>query len=631
MAFNPETIIEEVTKDAPTGTFDPSSASLIKAEEVPVSKDIEVLKRIGTEISHIPASFASTTKKAQQLIGTTVSTALDVAGFDEQAKFIQDTVDTSANFWGTEVAKNKAEHISKFGNEAWRVGETVGELGFEIPIIASTQVKTIPMTLTELALSSSRNQLFTDNGVNIFDKLKAISLDTGTALIGGYIVNKYLPASQADELKDLAKKIPDPAERKAVLDAYKAIDNAGIDSLDYTARENLLKKIVGKEIVDTTTLSAVINKEVKDSHDALKKVRDDAYKDAGKLASTTDKISGNNINGSLSIFLKSPLTEEERLLNNSVFQSKEGRDVLKRFRKDFLQKDKDYNAEEIEQILIQDINDNIYSPSITPRQKKAYSKLLEFVKGEQDKLLKQKGLSGIYDEARKHHVEFVTKFRDGTGKETKRFAEKLYEIVHDPKEYKVATDMFNSNLNPNDVKTFIKTVKGKKSTRLKVAREILLGDKVDTINSKEGIQAIVSNYKRLDKEGLKVLLGKGPAKAVESNIKALEVLQEVLDVAHADKSVLNAVGDFVSAGVLSSVSPIVSTRIAVSGAKKIIGQSAGLKKERSELIKMTSKLSTPLRRKVIQALMMVDYGNDAEKAGYVQVGESPKYIKGRDK
>lgn len=572
-------------------------------KEIP-APDYTIQERVVGELEDIPAGAKLSTGKVAQLAGEAYASGLRAIGLKDEADIISDNIQTTVELWGKDVAKNKAEHIEKFGSDAWNIGTTVG--GFVPDVATAFAVSPKALTTvrgvvgTETILSSARHQLFTSTEVPTIEKLKAIGTDTTMALIGMKIIDSVLPSSQIEELKTIAKKeITDPEDIKALEIAYKTIEDSDIDFLDYDARERILKHIVSGNIVTAPVLSKAIKTEVNNAKIYLDNKIEDAYNTANKIGEKSVKSNYADMKRSLS------LKEKE------IYESLD--DDGKKIWNDFkvrMMKNPDLNARDLDK----------FSSEFKKHQRKAegtkidtYGEIIGFIENKQDDLLNKSGTPGVYDEARKLYRDKINRFTKQAKGVDKEMATKLGDLIDNPSVFKVSKKLFTDNLDADSALSYRKIVKDRKNND-KIVQSVLTKG-TDNYKSQEGAKTIITNYKNADKDGIKIMLGKKKAKELDRNIKALELMVDAIDLAKgADKSMFKDAMDLVSAVALYKVSPYTSARISVGATKKLLTKNAVLKADMAEWRKwLASQEKTPAIKKAIQASLIAYIATDKEE------------------
>lgn len=596
--------VDMSTKQAPTPSLYPN------AEDVPSTYE-RVKDELAFGIEGAMNGFAKIQKMTgEAIIGGTelIQPALEMVGQGQFGKDIQskvkDTIDLYSGFWGNEVAKNKATHIAKYGKDKWDVGTTLGETVPDVLAGLATAPTKVATGLSELALSSARNEVFSSTEVPLTEKLKSVSVDVGAAVIGMSIINKILPDSQKAELKQVVDYIVDPEDKRIVQEGLQAIEEAGIESLDYKSRETLLKKVVGGEINSNKDVSRAIKAEVETARKTILDKRDKAYTEANKIGVTTDlikpKVIVKNIRESIN-------TDKEFKL---FFDGEKPDKILKEFRKK-INKDDNLNAADLER-HIKDLNTNmLYDGGV---EDKARKKIIEFIQEEQDKLLIKANKPMVYKEARALHSEYVNKFTKNAEGIDSKSAERFQQIVNDPNLYDTAKDLFGKNIDTNIASSFVKNVKGSKEVRRKAVGSILM-DKIDLddLYSQGGVAQVMTNFQKINPEALKILIGKEEAKALRGRIKGLQLVTDAIAQTEASMngSIKKDLGNLVAGSLMTKFAPIVGLRSVLSSSKAITEKLVSIKTDRSRVMKWISEQpQTPEIKRLAKGIMFMNIASE---------------------
>ena len=587
---------DDETKQKMKDGFDIKKTMLEKQRQQEIDKVKPPMKeRINDEINAGVDSAFNSVLKVTKMVNQITTSGMELIGFDTLPQEMKRRINEASSVWGEEVAIQKADRLKKYGEETWGVGETIGEVIPDVGVGVITAPTKIATGLSELALSSARNELFTDTEVPLMEKLQKISGDVGLAVVGMGVIQHFLPTSQLAELKELTSKIKDPVERDAVAKAYRMLDHSDISSLDYNAREKILKKIVTGEVTGEEALSKVINNEVQQAKDILSQDIAKEYDIVKEIAKTTEEVSGGRLNANFESWFN-------RLENKDDFSTFKQEGSLEDFTKRLSERGNS-NAYDLEG-MISSVKREARATT-DKGQEFAYNKLVGFLQEEQDKLLVKSGVPGLYDKARELTVKNIETFTSKAKGEEAKTAKKLAEVLSDKNSYNVAEKLFTSNLDPNIVKGFLKATKGTEEARTAVM-DSLLTKGVENINSKEGITNVLNNYYNLDANGRKLLLGEANAKALDSNVKAATIIMSAIEESELDKKIRGDVMSLVGAGLTAKLTPYVSAKVALQSSRNIVTKMSKMNKERSTLYKaIAGNKLTPATRKILQGLGMI--------------------------
>ena len=550
----------------------------------------EALSKIG-EAGFAPVAFISSITPAK-----------------EWTSLMKESISEGVKIWGDRVAKNKEDRIRKYGSESWGVGEGIGEV---VPEIAVTSGKTLKATgtfATEFALSSVRNELFKDTNVSMWDKMKTISSDALTATIGLKIIERYLPSNQMDELSELTSSIADKTEKEILENAVSAMKRAGVDDLDFKARDRLLEKIVSGEIKGNRELSSAIKSSLETAKKAALAKTDELYKTARPIAEASRKIRGDKLQDDFLGWLDE--TGADELPHSYIFETEGQIDILKKFQEELPLSTR--NAHDLE--LLRRKHSKL-SSSLTDERKIAHGKIADYLEGKTDELLEESGNAGIYSPARESYKDYLASFTKRGSGEGAKLGETIEPILKKPEATGVDKQFFGAKINQNRAIDYVKKVKGSKKEMNAVVESYLI-ENVDKLNTEKGVFELISNYDKLDKKSIEILIGKKGAKELEGNINALDIVHQAIKVAQIkDKSITKDLLNFGAAAAAFKISPYASVHVAINSAKGILDKTMSLKRQKSDLMRKISRMEiTPVTRKLLKAINMIAVPTTSEAA-----------------
>ena len=551
--------------------------------------------RVGLEAQGLYYGAGEALKKLEAVPQEAAAWALQLTGNEDKANQVRNEIQGALDIWGGKIAQIKAERIKQFGGESWGMGEGFGQM---IPELAVKTTRTLPNMIAELGLSSARNELFTSNDVPLVTKMMAISSDVVLSGIGVGVINKILPANQIKEFQNYIDSIDDPVTKETITKTLKHMEDLGIDNLSYGARDKILRNMLEGKIMDDKTLSAAITAELTSAGKASQAYKQSLYTEANRIADTTQ-----------------PIAMSEMLKNFSAFDSgsafgKETQIAVKdAFIKDIKNRPP-MNAKALEEQI------GAYKADLRTHAKdelKApYSAIVKFLQGEQDKILAKSGLSGTYDAARTAEKEYLATFtgRKVAGEYGQSTGAKISKAINQPEYYGVNQSIFTGTLSPNAANVYVNKIKGNMATR-EASVFNLITNNVEDISSPSGINTIVQNYSKLNKDGVKIMLGEDGAKQLQTNMNALTIIsQNIGDLEKIDKGLSKEIVNLAGAVMAFKISPYASVHVAINTAKDIANKIAmrnGVSEEKSQLAKKLSEYAkdNPSVKQVLKGVMMI--------------------------
>lgn len=551
--------------------------------------------RIGLEAQGLYYGAGEALTKLEAVPKEAAAWALQLTGNEDKANQVRNEIQGALDIWGGKIAQVKAERIKQFGGESWGMGEGVGQMA---PELAVKTVRTLPNMIAEFGLSSARNELFTSNDVPLVTKMMAISSDVVLSGIGLGVMNKILPSNQIKEFQNYIDSIDDPVTKETITKTLKHMEDLGIDNLSYGARDKILKNMLEGKIMDDKTLSAAITSELQSASKASQAYKQALYSEANKIADTTQ-----------------PIAMSEMLNNFNAFDSGSafGKETQLAVKDAFIKDIKNrppMNAKALEEQI------GAYKADLRAHAKdelKApYSAIVKFLQDEQDKLLAKSGLSGTYDAARKAEKEHLALFtgRKVAGEYGQSTGAKISKAINQPEYYGVNQSIFTGTLSPNAANVYVNKIKGDMATR-EASVFNLITNNVEDISSAGGINTIVQNYSKLNKDGVKIMLGENGAKQLETNMNALTIIsQNIGDLEKIDKGLSKEIVNLAGAVMAFKISPYASVHVAINTAKDIankISMRNGVSKEKSQLSKKLAEYAkdNPAVKQVLKGVMMI--------------------------
>lgn len=524
---------------------------------------------------------------------------LQLTGNQEKANKVRDEIQNAVDIWGGHIAQVKADRIKTFGAESWGLGENVGTMA---PELSTAKIaKAIPMMIAEAGLSSARNELFSNNEVPLITKAMAISSDVVLAGIGLKLVDKILPPAQIKEFKDFIDSIDDPALKERMQKAITMMENDGIDNLSYSARDRILKNILGNKIIDDASLSKAIKMESEAAQKSAQKEKQGLYDAANAIADTT------------------PKTSMPQLVSNfTQFDAKDAfkKESQKKIQQEFIEDLKDTGAMNARQLEDKLGTYKSYERASNDETKASYSAIIKFLQDEQNKILIASGHEGLYKPAREASKKFNVLFEGKMvkGEYGQSVGSKIAKIINKPEEFGVNKQLFGGTLNPNAASVYVKRIGGDMKTREASVINLIING-VDDISSTAGVETMISNYSKMDKNGIKIMLGEQGANQLRTNIDALTIVAtNIKDFAKVDKDLSKDVINLAGAVMAFKISPYASVHVAINTAKDIankISTRNGMAEEKSALSKRLADYAkdNPSARNILRAIMMMSGPN----------------------
>lgn len=558
--------------------------------------------RLPTELQGLYYGTGEALRKLYAIPEEAAAWMLDATGNEDKANMLRADIKNAVNIWGGNIAQVKTDRIKKYGTDAWGVGEFIGEMSPEFAV--GKVAKTIPAMVYEAGLSSARNELFTSNDVPLPTKLFAISSDVVMAGIGMKVMSKILPTNQVKQFEQYINSIEDPVARKTVEDAIKSLDNAGIDNLEYDARDRLLKQMLAGKFKDDKQLGEAIRNELLAAKSSEKQIVQKLYDNANAEAKKT-----------------APASLSELLTNFSNFDAKTAFDKIdtqapiKTQFIDYIKNKGSMNAYDLEN-AISTYKD--YLRGAKDETKASYSAIVSFLQDEQDKILKASVLEGLYVPARDASKKYNVLFEGRAVKNEEFIAtgKKVAKTIYQPQDFGVNKELFSGALNPNTAKAYVTRIKGDAATREASVLNLMVQG-IDDISSAEGIRTMMKNYSSMNKDGIQIMLGDARAKELATNMNAMGIImQNIGELEKMDKQLGADVVNLVGAVAASKISPYASMHVAINSSKNIL-KKLGSREGALEKARITRKLGeyikdNPNIQNISRGILMMQLPTDIQ-------------------
>ena len=495
---------------------------------------------------------------------------------------VENAYEESIKWYGKEIADIKKMKQVKYGSENWGIGE-YGSLAPDIITSGAKYTTTLGQGLMEFGLSAGRNELWRSEGIPWFDKLKIVSLDVATAVIGTRIMNKYLPKNQVEEIGDMVSSISDVPTQNKIQGAVDVMNEAGIDELNFSAKDKIVSDIIEGKILDDIELSDAImtkvNRAFKSSETNINKL----YAEAGDIGKSVKIEDDYIISQSFGDWMDS--VDFNNVANRDIFETDDALAVLEAFESKIAVIDfKDVHSLELLRKKYSGLS-SIHSGE----RKYAEGKIASFLESQVDSIMKKSNMSNPYVKPREEYVNHLNTFKK-KGKES--FGTTIEKVMTDTPEYDAAKEILTSNIKPNLASKFIKNISNDMKIRTSIVTDsIMTNIPRDTKEiGLEEVSIMISNFDKIDKRGLNIMLGEQGAKQLKNQIEALAMIDQAIKVAtEKDKSIIKDVLNLGAAAAAAKISPYASVHVSINSAKNIFDKTLSGKDQKKTVLKTIMK------------------------------------------
>lgn len=524
------------------------------------------------------------TKAAQnvsmQVANNLVAPILNKVGGTELAA----SIEAEAKIAQESLAKIEATYKSIYGEDAMNIAGGVAEA---VPNLAGGAIAR-GKTLVEAPIEAGIEYAKTGD---VKQAALAGLIDAGLGKVADVLLPQEAKKVFSKDIEDL------PYDTKIkVKDSLEAAYDAGVQRLDAEGRNKILSSI------DFTKSSKEVSAEIRDRLSMLKEAKklevDTAYETAHTAAKQTADVPVQLSEINKMIMDKNILKDKN--VGKAINDIK---GVINAARKSTGKTD--LNAYDMEGIL-STLKAN--QRSADGRGAAAYGEAIDYF------TTKQKSLVGdLYEQPRAMSKEFNTRFKgtiDAKGVDTGKIVSTSLEKE---KTYGEARNLVGETFDANKVDDLL-DYKIPENVRVDMVKDVLVGDTpLDEIDTEDAVIGIVSRWKNADKTGLKNMLGKDYNK-VAKQIGALDLIQNTMSIAQADKKVLKSVADFALNASMLKISPLFAYKGMVHEGKNI-ATAIAFKKRATEL-KTSLKYvkDRKVANSILRGLNVVLASTAAEKA-----------------
>lgn len=483
-----------------------------------------------------------------QLRVNVLSEMADVLGLEQTGTKIREAGEAQIE----EAEAIEKAYKEKYGEEAFDMVQKVAEYAPDAVTSVLMGAKNIPQAIGETAVVYSRT-----------GDTKEAAIAGITSLVGTKIINELFNVGTKEVATKFGKEIETlPVDEQANINkAFDALDDLGIENLDKETREKIVRKL------DLTKPTEEIADSVKKE---LKDISTKEYDKVKMAYSKADEIAINSERKKLSI------PEIRKMLNEkNILMDKKQNKALKEV---FDLVDKNANGFEMEAVLQKLKEKNRAVKAKTGSNDSVLNTAISYVQAKQDDVL-----GDTYNEARKLSKEYNTKFKGIIEGEGSDLGERITEATTKEIRFNIGSRLLGDKIDPELAKD-IKNLNLSTEAKGNLVKDILTtGMDKDDIASKESVNAIITNWNKSDKNGLKQLLG-NKYKTVEKEIKALEVVQNTLDTAPVKESIKKNIINFMANASMVKISPVyagkgiiyegrnIATKIAFNKQRNVVRQ-----------------------------------------------------------
>ena len=458
-----------------------------------------------------------------------------------------------------------------YGDDAWNVAQSIGNLTPEI---------------ANAVLSIGKNTFQATVGAGLEYSRTGSALEAGKTgivdLFGGALADRIFKLGKLSKFGEDINKLP-PDKRDFANEAITAMENAGIDKLDEQARKEILGKIDFSK--PSSEVSENLVKEISD-------LKDKALGGVNAAYDLANEAVDKSVKKKISSFEKS-----DPLFDGMIF-GKDEKSAIKDINKYILQQSRSGNLDATE---IEAITRSLsgYSGGGKEIAKRITKRLRE----EQEDMLPD-GKKNVYNTARKLFKDYGTRFTSRIQGEGGEVGKSVEDIITTNQAYEVASDILTSGMNPNRAKA-LKDIGLSESSRVDAVKDVLIkGLDEKNLAENDGISTIVNRYKSSNKNAVRELLGDG-YKKFDSNMKALEMINNTLKDSPVDEGIKQNVINFVTNASMVKVSPLYGYKgMAYEGRE--IASKVAFRKSGTELKSRVNKFvkSKTVANKIIKAINM---------------------------
>ena len=572
-----------VEKEAPYNIQDRKD----KLERLKIEKEIKALEFDEETLSTGNRVLAGIGGFQGQLRENVLAPLAKFFGADEEAKNIK------SDGLRQQVISDRIaeEYTKKYGEDAWNIAQTTGELVPELAVAIASGAKNSVQAVAEAGVTYAKTG-------SVGEAITA----GGLSFVGGRLIDKIMGVGVKGTKTAFGKEIDklETDQKEAIINTLDVLESNGIDEMGEAGRKKLIEKIDFTK--STEQISTQVKTELKALEAKSKKVYDDSYSRASKIAETTDSADVSDILESL---------KRGRGGKGKVdVPTKKGADTdaydAYSKAKKVLTSNSTPNAQEIE--------DSIrllksHQREATGTTKHYFDTAIDGLQKKQDELLEGIDKPNLYKESRelwKQHQREFTGSIDGKGS-----GAKIKDTLTNDKGFNIATDILSNGLTADTAQDLAKAGLSKQVRSDMVKDMMTKGIDVEDIGRLDVMDKVLTKWKSFDKDGLKAMLGNN-YKKVKSEMEALSNLQDTvkfLSKNNKGEGYAKDLENLATYSALSGISPFFAGKGVITTVKRMMTKSQA-KNTKGKLMKRFKEVKDAgLRNRLIKSLSSVTIGN----------------------
>lgn len=594
MSFNPNDIVwdskpkfnpNEIMWDSEATLMEDNNSSITQQQindalKVPaVSNDNGALDRFGAGLQEARSSFnKNVVNPFGEYIGT--MTPEEKVARDELA-------DKSMN----EALLVEKQYLDA-NPDAWNIAGGLGKYAPDIATGVVSKAKALGTGALDFGLEYARTG-------DMVQSMQAAVLGA----VGAKAVDKMTDVL-AKPTKTAFGKLVDslPIDQKKSMDSIvETLENLGIKKMDEEARTKLIETIDLSK--STQEVSEQVTERLMQMRGRAKNIKNAEYTKADELASGTRAVQSTDF---ISLARKQNDGSILDIQNMTKAEKKVFKDIKTR-----LERAGSLTAEGIEK-RIQELSKEAYKKS-NESEKYLYDRVIGSVdkpavgtlRYEQNRLLSEKGIDGVYDTARAADQEYKRRYLGSIDGKGSTAGKKVKSVLKAQDNANVSESLLNRTFDINLASQVKREFSSQ--TRKDMAMDVLSrGIDKDSLDSPDGVKVFISNYGKANPEGLKALLGKDTYVELKKNVDALALVQSTIETAGKfDDSIIKDVTSFTGAILASKISPYASMHVAINSAKAIADKKL-IGKNKIDLIKRVNTIEDKkVRADLLKAIRMI--------------------------
>ena len=546
-----------------------------KKKELQSNEELDVLNRVDVGLGEVQGGLRI----------NVLAPAAEMLGMNETAEQIKAEGQVQVD----KAKEIEQKFIEAYGQDSWNIAQNIGSFTPEAIAGAVTSAKRIPQALAESGITYAKT-----GDVQQAGRAGLISL------VGGKIADEVFKFGTKKVKTAFQKEIDKlPLEKKEITEkVFDVLDKEGINKLDEEGRAELISKIDFTK--DKTEASKQVVKELNSLKKSAEKKVKDVYDVANKKASA---ITGINISKDDVLNIAKKETGKLRYKSKDELKAyREVKSILGLKKKSA--KSNDFTAEEIEKLISslkkEQRNPNVGSGSMV------YGDYIGYL----NDIQKSRGGENIYKEARALSKEFNTKFTsriDGEG-----YGSKISEVLIKNEDYNVAEKLLASKFDPNIAKELNNIGLSDKAKKLMLKDHLTQGLDMDELSKTSSIDFVLDRYSKLDKNAVKLMLGKD-YKKFSGQIEALNVINNtVKENNKVSQGIKSDIRNLVASVLVAKASPVFATKGILMSGTTIIDKTI-LKKTRSKILARKEEiLDNNAKRRFVNSVNALFAGIAAE-------------------